>query len=64
MYFKNAGRTQDWIVATEILVRGQFESRYKTAEAGKDREDSGDQESEDVTEIKTPVRHWHCIEAF
>jgi len=54
-YFKTAGRTQDWIVATEILVRNQFESRYTTTEAGKDREDSGDQESEDVTEVETPI---------
>ena len=58
-YFQTAGRTQDWIVATEILMRSQFESRYTTTEAGNYGEDSGDQESEDVTEVKTPVRQWH-----
>jgi hypothetical protein len=55
-YFKTAGRTQEWIDTTEALVRGQFESRYAMTEAGNDREDSNDQDSEDAAEVRTLVR--------
>ena len=55
-YFKTVGRTREWIDTTEALVRGRFESRYAMTEAGNDREDSGDQDSEDAAEVRTLVR--------